>query len=130
MEQNGRYGRICRLMQSVGLLIERRTTMAPGGRTGGPVVDVDIVCYCRVGALGGPCRGGAWDLPLLYNISSGQCIVGHDVAVIGIAFRVLATQSTEKKMTNRPASLPDKALQSTDNPLRGLSVAECGRQAP
>ena len=53
MEQNGRYARIFPLMWSVGLLIERRTIMAPGGRTGGLLVDVDIVCCCGVGELGG-----------------------------------------------------------------------------
>ncbi len=130
MEQTSRYARIFPLMWSVGLLIERRTTMAPGGCTGGPLVDVDIVCCCRVGELGGPRRGGAWDLPLLYNISSGHRIVGHDIAVICIAVWVPATQSTEKKMTNCRASLLDKALQPTDKPPRGLSVAEFGRQAP
>jgi hypothetical protein len=56
--------------------------------------------------------------------------VGHDIAVICISVWVSATQSTEKKMTNGPASLLDKALQPTDNPLRGLSVAEFGRQVP
>ena len=103
--------------------------MAPGGRTGGLLVDVDIVCCCRVGEFGGPRRGGAWVLPLLYNISSGHRIVGHDIAVICIAVWVPATQSTEKKMTDCSAPLPDKALQLTANPLRGLSEAEFGRQA-
>ena len=130
MEQNGRYARILPLMWSVGLLIERRAIMAPGGCTGGPLVDVDVVYCCSVGELGGPRRGGDWGLPLLYSISPGQRIVGHEIAVIRIAVWVPATQSTEKKMTNCRASLLYKALQPTDNPPRGLSVAEFGRQAP
>ena len=94
--------------------------MAPGGRTCGLLVDVNIIRYCRIGELGGHRRGGTWDLRLLDNISSRQRVVGHYIAVICIVVWVPVTQSTEKKVMNCSAPLPNQALQLTVNPLRGL----------